>query len=131
MSHSFSQKFLRSLFLPLLLLLLLACTDQAPEKPEDLGRGYWQAIERDDFASIYPFWVDIKDLNVLMEIVPSIKKYYQKGSLYSEKSLISAEKRVFKDIIINLKKEGIEINNWEKQEFGYQRWIKEKGIEVG
>lgn len=114
-----------------ILLFCPACSDDFPDQPEDLGKKYWKAIETNDFDSIYPDWVDIKDLNILMEIVPSIKKYYQKGSAYTEQSLIQAEKQALEDIIAYLKEQAIEIPNWEKQEYPYQKWIKERGIEVG
>ncbi|NJO02519.1 MAG: hypothetical protein HC880_13255 [Bacteroidia bacterium] len=116
-----------------LLLIFPGCKDQLPTSPAELGGLYWESLTQQNFGIIRPYWVSIRELNKLMEVVPDLEARLdmKKGAVYSEKFLIQAEKEAFRQIIQYASAKKIQMNKAEYQHFKYATWMRRQGVEVG
>lgn len=114
-----------------LLTCLIACKDDTPYSPQDLGKLYWKSLERKDFNLTRNYWVSIRELNKLIEIIPELGHQIDKGALYSARSLVTAEKEIFKKVINYTLEEELDLAKSKQQSLDYQLLFKEQGVEVG
>lgn len=116
----------------ILSLFLVQCKQEdSVNSPMGLLDVYMRALERNKFELIKLHWIGVKELNKCIEIMPELKRYYNKGDKSSMMNFDVDEEHTFQRITEMLKKENLNLTKYMYQGEDYRKLFKKQGLEFG